>query len=376
MPDPEGSETAAATRSEVPAAQAGLDTGRQWLSGWVATGGNLKEAAALFTAALGALGTVGHLTWRLAAAGPEKLAERAEQAAKDSLQWLPLATALFILFMWVALSRRPAKGAEAQVRGLLSGIGSDAGEVARASREAHRFRTYFEFLLGSWVALYSVLWVAHARYRDQTMEGTVHERLHLGSIAANVASIVCLVLCYQAVGGYSRFWSPLKQQEPPESRGGTDREMGPREKLPIAVGVLVVLLAVAARRGLVAPWVSPENTSLVVGFASGLGNAIAMGLLAGRVASPALGGGAAMAVALHLYAAIQPAFGLFLDHVVVEFFAICLALPLKAILFWIVSRSIRDGSLVALIALTRTRQLQDGMVRGEAAGRVRDRRSL
>jgi hypothetical protein len=338
-------------------------------SGLLARAAAVKEAILLVGSACGFLASVASLLWNAArstAIAPtpgNNLVDAAELFADRYLPWLTAAEGGFILLLWVFLSRRPPDLADDDILRMVRHAEMKPEKIGEASRDARKFRLYYECLLGSWMVFYFVLWMAHARY-GHPADG-MHVRMHLLLTGANVASAVCLAQCYLALGGHARFEARAR------FRGADDpppHELGAREKAPIAIGVLVVALALVASTGTFGEYLTSDEVAKLFGFASGLGNAVAMGLLAGRIASPVLGGGPFMAMGLQLYAAIQPVFGLFLDEPLTEFLCIAVAIPLKGIMFWILSRAIRDGSLVCLLYAARVRQREDGAIR-QSAGR-------
>jgi hypothetical protein len=336
--------------------------------GLLAKASAVKEAIVLVGSACGFVGSVASLLWNAArsAGAPSapslNLVEAAELFADRYLPWLTACEGAFILLLWVFLSRRPSELADEDILRMVRQADMKPEKIGDATRDARKFRLYYECLLGSWMLFYFVLWLAHARY-GHPVDGA-HVRLHLLLTGANVASAVCLAQCYLTLGGHARFGPRARVRG---AEDGAAHELGAREKAPIAIGLIVVALAFIASTGTFEAYLTSDQVAKLFGFASGLGNAVAMGLLAGRIASPALGGGPFMAMGLQLYAAIQPVFGLFLDEPLTEFLSIAVAIPLKGIMFWILSRAIRDGSLVCLLYAARGRQREDCAIHQTAA---------
>lgn len=335
--------------------------GREETSRWVpferalSTAGKIKEGAVLVSSAFGFVVFIGHLLWTAIQPGAHVLVANLTSTATENLSRLAAVEGGFILVLWVLLSHEADDKKLDQLlheARLAGGTLPEKSALAEAKQDADRFRFCFEWLLGSWMVLYAVLWIAHKWFEGFDHDSRPHQAIHLSLMAVNTASAVCLALGYQALGGHLRF-----------GLEGQPRAMGPAQKWPIAVGVAFLAATVALYSG---NYLDRDQSSKLLGFASGLGNAVAMGLLAGRISSPALGGTRVMGMGLHLYAAIQPVFGLVLDEPLVEFLAISIAIPLKAIMFWILSRAIGDGSLVALLLTTRARQREDGRIRKAA----------
>jgi hypothetical protein len=328
----------------------------------------VKEAVLLISSAVAFLGSVGSLLWKavIKAADPSEadwnLPKAARVLADQNLAWLAAVECGFILVLWVLVSSRRIPSGEDPLLPILVRAKVSSEALTEAIRDAHKFRQAYQGLLLSWMALYLLLWLAHARYGQFADDSPEHQRLHLATMAANVASAVSLAVCYLALGGHSRYAASARRERQP-SEMATDKEWGPREKAPIAVGLAIVVIAFvtysAPPGGVIRHFFTIHQVSEGFGFASGLANAIAMGLLAGRISSAALGGGPLMAMGLQLYAGIQPVFGIFLDEPLAEFLTIAVAIPLKVTMFWILSRALRDGSLVCLLCASRARQDQD-----------------
>ncbi len=304
---------------------------RVWrqVDGSIARAQQIKELVVLGGSVLSLLSWLGGLLWGPLGRGWNEtwnLAEETRKVALPHVGELAVFEAIFISMMWLFLARLPA--------GAIPGPAS----LDPAVRQAHRFRVRYEALLGAWILLYVVLAGAHHFAPD--VMSPLHELSHLLLTVTNFVSAVCLTLAYQALSERPR-------------RSDSVREMGLAEKGAITAGVTFVLAAAFfffdSSDGVLKQHVHPDQGWKLFGFASGLYSAVALGLFASRIFSAGLGG-VLVAAGLQMYAAIQPLFGCFLDSPLIEFVAIAFAIPLKAIMFWVISRAIGDGSLTALLS--------------------------
>ncbi|HKQ98277.1 MAG TPA: hypothetical protein VJV75_10410, partial [Candidatus Polarisedimenticolia bacterium] len=188
--------------------------------------------------------------------------------------------------------------------------------VRIATIAARQFAARFRLAWGFWAAFY--LWFA----------ATAFFALHRAGWpilnALQNAGTLCLAACYVVL---TRRTVPRPESWPDER----PRRWTPALAGSLVVAVLLAVELVLAFRG--------DGTGAARFFAllSGLGQGIALALLAGRLDDPRVGAPAGSILALYTYACIQGTYALFPADAVLEHLLTVTALPLKCLLCLVVA---------------------------------------
>jgi hypothetical protein len=270
-----------------------------------------------------------------------------QETVRPVLKWLALVTALCVaVMMWRLPSTRTPKIRSDEDEGF-------SRDVDLSAQDVFAFRTSFQLLLFTWFAFYFVLFGVHSSGAPTYDLGGLFLSALLDAV--NNVSAMLMISCYVSLGAHRRT----------EVRNGylvvDDSER--RTLLWRAIsGICVVTLVELVYVAIVAANVhSPHDRSIqgldrVFAFVSGITCAVAYSLFAGRLDSRVIGAKMKHVVWLYIYAAIQPAWGVFFHLPTVEAVVLVFQLMLKGWLFLFVSWLLRED--VLLFSVQRVRDMR------------------